>query len=87
MYDILGDKHLLKSASSILVVCNKQGEQNTAPVLYVTLHPLFSFRVETLFKTCGIHFSFFFFSDLTMAKSQSVIKSQLEKEMYEVFSV
>ena len=26
MYDILGDKHLLKSANSILVVCNKQGE-------------------------------------------------------------
>lgn len=43
MYDILGDKYLLKSVSSILVVCNKQ--------------------------------------DLTMAKSQSVIKSQLEKEI------
>lgn len=43
MYDILGDKYLSKSTSSILVVCNKQ--------------------------------------DLTMAKSQSVIKSQLEKEI------
>lgn len=43
MYDILGDKYLSRSASSILVVCNKQ--------------------------------------DLTMAKSQSVIKSQLEKEI------
>ncbi|KAL9971443.1 hypothetical protein ACROYT_G023965 [Oculina patagonica] len=43
MYDILGDKYLSKSATSILVVCNKQ--------------------------------------DLTMAKSQSVIKSQLEKEI------
>ena len=26
MYDILGDKYLSKSTSSILVVCNKQGE-------------------------------------------------------------
>ena len=26
MYDILGDKCLLKSAASILIVCNKQGQ-------------------------------------------------------------
>ena len=26
MYDILGDKHLSRSAASILVVCNKQGK-------------------------------------------------------------
>jgi len=32
MYDILGDKYLLKSANSILVVCNKQGEPDTEPI-------------------------------------------------------
>jgi len=36
MYDILGDKYLLKSANSILVLCNKQGQLVTVPVLKVT---------------------------------------------------
>lgn len=49
MYDILGDKYLLKSANSILVVCNKQGEPDTEPTypaFYVYRQfALFSFGV------------------------------------------